>query len=137
MTTEVDEIMDQILVEFMTEWSDHLPVEYENLEGSFTVPETGSWVRFRVDYNDTIITSMQQKGKRRFHRYGLVTYWIFCPLNAGTYDGSAACIKINNIFEGESIGEVDFTKGSWKPLGSDGQWYQFNGKVEWSYDQIK
>jgi len=127
--TEVNEIIDQILAHFITEWNDYLPVEFENMSGAFSIPESTSWVRFRVGYNDSNVRSMQQRGKRRFNRYGMITYWVFCPLDTGTYDGSETCIKINNIFEGESLGEIDFTSGSWKSLGTDGKWFQFNGYI--------
>lgn len=129
------ELKDTILPYFITEWNAHTPVAYDNVE--FTPPTNAPWVRFSIINNDTNRISIGPTTHRKYERYGYIFFQVFILGDAGTYVGDQLCEKLINIFEGKKLNSILFDTGTYTETGKDDIWYQYNGSIEWEFQEVK
>jgi len=127
------------LSHFLTEWSSPgMPATLVALEDlKFDKPNALPWVRMIIKQNEGRGQTIGGKGCRSFKRLGMILFQVFTPLYSGTYDGNDLCEKIIKIFEGENINNISYYNAFFSPTGPDGNWYQFNGNIEFSFSDKK
>ena len=135
--TTFSEVTDITISCLIAAWSvgPGTPIALENIK--FDIPDDQPWVRFIVKQNDGNGSTLGAKDGRRFKRMGMILFQIFTPLYSATYDGNALCKELIDIFEGENIQDIVFYNGVSSPTGPSGDFYQFNGSVEFSYNENK
>ena len=140
MSIDPSEAEDLILSKFINDWADTLPVSYQNSSFDPSGTSPGSWVVFRVFNTDPpsgMSPTLGSRGNRRFRRLGEIFFQVFTPLGSGTYQGNQYCKQIRDIFEGERLQTIHFHQASWRQVGSNENNYQFNGRIPFSFDEIK
>lgn len=133
--TTFTEVSDITISHFLTEWNNLTYVAIENTKEQSV--DDVSWVRFIVKQNEPIGQTLGEKNHRRFKRLGMILFQVFTPLYSATYEGNELCEKIINIFEGENINGVSYYNAFSSPTGPSGDWYQYNGSVEFSFNENK
>lgn len=77
-------------------------------------------------------------GSKTFKRLGLLTTQIFVPTGKGLQEAYDLAKVISDAFEGTSTpGGVWFTNVRLNEVGRDGEFFQLNVIIEFSYDEIK
>lgn len=138
MTTFL-EASDITVGHFLTEWNaagmPNTPVVLENVKQ--TNPDDISWVRFVLKQNEGWGQTLGRRGCRSFKRLGMILFQVFIPLYSATYEGNDLCEKIVKIFEGERVSGVSYYNGYYSSTGPSGDWFQFNGNIEMSFEEHK
>lgn len=134
------EAVNTILTHFITNWDlgtySTIPVIFDNDETE--IPNNTSWVRLGIKFSPSKRTTIAQVGNRKFGRFGFVSFQVFILGGSGTYEGDNICEAIADVFEGKKVGSlIDFTECSWSPTGKSDIWYQYNGTIDFSFDDIK
>ena len=126
-----------LIKEFTDSFGYPYEVAHENNPG-FVKPTDEPWVRFTVKNSISIQRSFGKEGQRKFERHGIISYQVFIPTGVGTYDGEVVCDHINDIFEGNRFETIYCEGGQWTEIGRDGtDWFQFNGRIFFNFDEIK
>jgi len=137
----IPEANDYIQLYFNTAWSasgnpySSIPVLFDNDETE--VPNNESFVRISIKYRKSKQNSLGMKTLRKFGRYGFISFQVFVLGGTGTYTGSNICQKIIDIFEGEGFDGVDFEAGYFTPTGKDEIWFQYNGIIDFWFEETK
>lgn len=142
MTATLAEANDEILTLFKTAWdtTGHV-ADYANVERPVTVPPTTTapWARARVQHTfgeqDTLAGPT---GTQRFRRDGLFTCQIFVPSGEGLSEAYSLAKTVMDAFEGASTDSgVWFRNARVNEVGPDGEWYQLNVLVDFTYTEVK
>jgi len=131
------EAKNALIKEFQDSFGYSYEVAYEN-NPDFEKPTDEPWVRFTVKNNVSVQRSFGKDGFRKYERNGIISYQVFIPTGTGTYDGEIVCDHINSIFEGKRFEAIYCESGYWTESGRDGtDWFQFNGRILFNFDEIK
>lgn len=77
-------------------------------------------------------------GFREFERLGVVIVTIFVPIGNGLSESYALATVLSDAFEGQaSPGGIWFRDAAIQEIGSDGDFYQVNFTVNFTYSEIK
>lgn len=131
------EVKNTLIKEFQDSFMYSHNVLYEN-NPDFVKSANEPWVRFTVKNGISMQRAFGSVGSRKFERHGIVSYQVFIPTGIGTYDGEVICDHINTIFEGKRFSDVYCESGYWTESGiDDTDWFQFNGRIFFNFDEIK
>lgn len=118
----------------LTTWS----VDYENVSGELPTG-TDPWARVTLRHfggrNSSLAGAL---GTQRFDRSGTLAVQIFVPTGEGLSEAFALAKIVADAYEGQST-----TNGVWfrnvrvNEIGPDGDWFQVNVLVDFTYDEIK
>lgn len=143
-----DQANDEILEIFDTAWQPR-HVVYENVKGSKPLDETVEWARVTVRHlvgnQDSLIGGLvgdlnepNKPNVSRYRRGGVFTAQVFIPLGEGLDKGYTLAKEISDAYEGRNTSSnVWFRNVRIREIGSDGEWYQFNVLVDFTYDETK
>jgi len=129
------DLKDKILNYFIPAWGSTCYVAYDNI--NFTPPNNTKWMRFSIRNNDSNPISIGLEGNRRYDRYGFIFFQVFIPGDVGTYDGDQLCETIINLFEGKRLEQIYFSKATYSEVGKEDVWFQYNGRIEWEFIEVK
>ncbi len=139
MSATYAEAVDVILGLFKTVWdtSGHIAL-YENVAGDIPTA-VAPWARVTLRNVDGRQGSLAGAlGVQRFDRDGLLTVQIFVPAGEGLSEAHTLSKIVADAYEG-----VAGDNGIWfrnvrvNEIGPDGDWFQTNVLVDFTYDEIK
>ena len=97
-----------------------------------------SWAAFHINHDGSGQRSMGQKGARTFTRTGGFVLQVFVPAGQrGLEEATALATAATNIFEGETLGGVRFSRVGSHTVGKDGSWFQVNVRGDFEFDEVK
>ncbi len=143
MTATFATANNEILATFKAAWdTTGYPVAYENVKGASATPPAGSsdpWARVTLRHTFGEQASLSGSGgTRRWRRDGLLTVQIFIPIGEGLSEGYSLAKTVVDAFEGiATTSAVWFRNVRVNEIGNDGEWYQVNVLVDFTYDEIK
>jgi hypothetical protein len=132
------EVRNAIVTRYLTEFSGQFEIALDNQD--FTPPETGEdvkWARVSVQFNTGNQESLGIVNNRKFVKQGLVFIQVFTPSGHATNDNDDLAESSLNLFEGVRLGDLWFNNGRITTIGSDGEWYQQNVVLEFTFEAIK
>ncbi len=147
MSATFEEAIDIILAIFKTAWdagaTNPTLVDYQNVKPANNVtlpPDTNlSWARVTIQHQDGRQSSLSGAlGVKRFDRDGLLTVQIFVPAGEGLSEAHTLSKIVADAYEG-----VAGNNGIWfrnvrvNEIGPDGDWFQTNILIDFTYDEIK
>lgn len=109
MTSPVtyENIRSAVVTEITTEWTaTGVNVEYPNREPDFTVDNNTTWARLAFEYGNSV--EISQGANPISRNLGFVIFSIFAPLNTGLKAVYALVDTAINIFNRQTIGELEF-----------------------------
>lgn len=121
---------------FITQWADATPFTFTN-EGTLADSVDTAWVMVTVHPTKGGQHTLGKKTQRRYRRNGLIMAQVFTPVNTGSQQAETLAKQLGDIFEGESFDGVDCFNANMRNNGSDGEWFQMNVDVEFSYQENK
>lgn len=130
------EVRNQIIIRFRTQYLGQFPIALDNQK--FDKPDTlQKWARLNIQFNEGSQHSLGKTGNRKFHRSGLIIVQVFTPSNKGTNDNDELAEGIVNLFDGEHIQDFWMYDGRVRTVGSDGEYYQQNAVIEFTFEDIR
>lgn len=145
MATTVSDAMTALSAEFVSNFDDTIPVQFDN-QGSFklctspnltttTKPSNSIWVRFYFTNNDGFQVSFASEDNRTVRRPGLINYQVHIPQGQGDRDGRVVCEEINTIFELKRFSNIYCYTASYRESGiqEDGS-YMLVGNIPFDFD---
>jgi hypothetical protein len=95
------------------------------------------WTRASLQYTGRKQTGLGS-GVSKYTANGVVTVQIFVPTGK---QGLTNCDRLGKVvtdaFEGKSTAEIWFRNVTYRPIGSDGVWFQANVTANFTYDVVK
>lgn len=138
MTTTFENAVNEILDVFHTAWTPR-PAAYPNV--SFTPPAGSSdpWARVSLAHvTGNQATLSNPTGQKRWRRNGILTVQVFTPLGEGLSEGYSLAKVVADAYEGTATpSQVWFRNVRINEVGPDGEWFQTNVLVDFTYDEIK
>ena len=140
MTATYKQAVDDILGLFKTAWdtTSYIAI-YPNVGGEVPSNVENPWARATVQHIDGGQASLSGGlGTQRWERSGIFTVQIFVPSGEGLSEAHILGKLITDIFEG-----VSTTNGVWfknvriNEIGPDGEWYNLNVLIDFTYDEVK
>ena len=139
MSATLAEANDAILALFKTAWdTTGFTAVYENVKADIPTG-TAPWSRITLRHAIGGLGALTGAlGTSRYDREGFLIVQIFVPLGEGLSEGYSLGKVVLDAFEGQTT-----TNGVWfrnsriNEVGPDGEWYQFNVTIDFSYDEIK
>ena len=136
---KIPEANDEIQKTFLTCWASgnypDTPVLWSN--DDMDTPNNESWVRISIKYNTSRQNTIGRKTRRRFGRYGFVSFQVFVMGGTGTYTGNYICQEILDILEGEDFSSINFENGQFSETGKEDVWFQYNGTIDFWFEETK
>jgi hypothetical protein len=127
------EVRNIIMARYLNKYSGQFPIALDN-----QLSETADkWVHLTVNFNTGFQYSLGQPGNRRFLKTGYIFVQVFTLINAGTDENDELVSDSVNLFDGERIEDLWMYNGSITTVGSDGEYYQQNAVIEFSYEDIR
>jgi len=141
MTATYAQATDDILGVFKTAWdTTGWDAVYTNV-ATPQKPPTGSdpWARVTLQHvtgNQASLTG--GLGTARYSRAGILTIQIFTPAGEGLLEAHNLAKIITDAFEGTATANgVWFRNARVNEIGPDGDWYQVNVLIDFTYDEVK
>lgn len=103
-------------------------------------PNDACWARFKLNHNNSVQSTLGQKGARRFTRSGVLAVQVFAPIDGGGFSlAEKLAIIARDCYEGQAtVSGVWFRTVTIKEIGPDpGGWFQMNVTATFEYDEIK
>ena len=142
MTATFEQAYDEVLTTFKTAWDvpGH-PVDYPNVTPTLTVPPAGDsspWARVTITGLPPSARSLTGLSTARYTRNGLLIVQIFVPLGEGLAEAYNLSKIVADAFEGvHTPRQVWFRNVRVQEIGPDGEWFQTNVLVDFTYDEVK
>lgn len=144
MTGTVQEAVDDILTIFKIAWdtTGHA-VDYENVtpaDGVVFPPTTADpWARVVIRHGPAVQSSLSGAfTTQRYTRVGVFIVQIFVTVGQGLSDGRSLAKIVTDAYEGvASPRQVWFRNVRANEIGSDGDWFQINVLVDFTYDEVR
>jgi hypothetical protein len=127
-----------IMTRYLDEFSGLFDIALDNQP--FTPPETGEgvkWARVNVQFNTGRQETLGSQGNRKFNRRGLLFVQVFTPAGHATNGNDDLALNSLDLFDGVRLGDLWFTDGRIVTIGSDGEWYQQNVVLDFTFEAIK
>lgn len=147
MTATFDEATDDILTIFSDAWNADAPnptlVDYPNIAPSDGVdlpPDSNlSWARVTIQHQAGRQSSLSgANNTQSYDRDGLLTVQIFTAAGSGLSEAHELAKIVADAYEGvASPKEVWFRNVRVNEVGSEGDWYQTNVLVDFTYTEVK
>jgi len=138
MSATPTQARDEIVALFKAAWdadedSCDVPVIWTGVRGE--IPDSGSWVRVTVNFDDEGPASIS---KVHFKTTGTVIIQIFTPHDDGNVQADILQHIAKKAFRGKttSPGAVWFRRVRPTAVGQDGQWFQTNVLADFEYEEI-
>jgi len=110
---------------------------YPNVAGDIPTG-TDPWARIDLKHSDEEQATLSGlTGTRRFRRDGGIAVQIFTRSGEGLSSGHALAKIVQDAFEGVSSDGIWFRNVRVNEIGPDGDWYQINVLIDFTYDEIK
>lgn len=140
MTATYAQAVDDILGLFKVAWdTTGYTAIYTNVAGDTPDDEEDPWARVTIQHTDGGQGSLTGGlGTTRWTRFGILTVQLFVPSGEGLSEAHTLGKLVTDAFEG-----VSTTNGVWfrnvriNEIGPDGEWYQVNVLVDFTYDEVK
>lgn len=139
MSATYAEAYDEILALFKTAWdTTGYSAHYTNV-GSEIPTTTVPWARAQVQLLDGFQSSLSGANAQiRWERQGIFTTQIFVPVGNGLLIGHSLSKTVTDAFEGVTTASgVWFRNARVNEIGPDGDWFQINVLVDFTYDEVK
>lgn len=137
MTTAL-EAEQAVLSRWVTSWGATTPYVFEEEELPSGVTRGQSdWVRVVVVDRPSAQESLGAQGERKYRRRAWVVMQVFTPSNHGVARGVALANQARDVYEGLSLGGLDFVDGQINRIGNVPPEYQVNVVVPFDYQQTK
>ena len=138
-TTAVNEIQTLLKAAWDTTG---FPLKYQNVKGAADPPPstTTPWARSTIQHTPggQVSLSGGVGGAKRWQKNGFLTVQIFVPAGEGLSEAYALAKTVEDAFAGvETPSAVWFRNPRINEVGPDGEWYQVNFVVDFTYDEIK
>lgn len=144
MTATFEQAYDDTLDIFKAAWdTTGFVVDYENVapeDGVDIPPKTPTpWARASLRHATGGQTSLSGGlGKRTYTRTGVFIVQIFVPLGENLSEAQQLAKVVVDAFDGKaSPRAVWYRNVRVNEIGSDGDWFQVNVLVDFTYDEIK
>ena len=146
MTTTYEEATDEVLTLFKAAWDTTAYatlVDYQNLapSGGVKLPPNAQSAWARVTLRNILGNQASLTGAlatSRFDREGLLTVQVFVPAGEGLSEAYQLAKIVADAYEGvASPNGVWFRNVRVNEIGEDGDFYQVNVLVDFSYSEIK
>lgn len=129
------QVRNEIEKAYLAEYNGQFPIAIDNKR--LDRPNEDTWVRLSIQFNDGKQGSFGITGNRKFLKYGFIYVQVFTPANEGTDDNDILVENSMNLFDGTRIEQLWMYNGKVKTVGSDGQFYQQNAVIEFSFENIR
>lgn len=139
MSLTYAEARDEILAVFKTAWdTTSYQAFYDDVRQQRGDTES-PWASVHLRHaSGGQATLSGETGSRTFARTGNITTQIFTPSGKGLQDAYALAKVVSDAFEGANTpGGAWFRNVRLNEVGRDGQFFQLNVIVDFSYDEIK
>jgi hypothetical protein len=130
------EAFNAIVSRYLNEYNGQFPIAIDNKKFSIPNPPV-KWVRLHVKFNDGKQSSLGKAGNRKYVKYGLIFMQVFTPINTGTDENNTLVDASVNVFDGVRLDDLWMYNGRSVTVGSDGEFFQQNGVVEFEYELIR
>lgn len=102
-------------------------------------PGASSWARVTVQQaTGEQATLSNDDGARKFSRGGIITVQIFTPFGGGLTEADALAKIVEDAFEGQTTPSgIWFRNVRVNEIGQDGDRFQTNVLIDYTYDEIK
>lgn len=141
MSATFTEANDDILTLFKAAWDPTTwEVVYENIGTPGSPPDTPSpWARPTVRHNPGEPASLgDATGQKRYNRTGLLTVGVFVPIGEGLSRAYDLAKIVADAYEGKaSPRRVWFRNVRVLEVGPDGEWFQVNVLIDFTYVEVK
>lgn len=139
MSLTYQQAKDEILTIFKDAWdTTGYPVHYQDVRKQRDRDEE-PWATVFLQHSagfQSTLTGVQ--GERTFSRLGFVTVQVFTPIGKGLHKAYELAKLVSDAYEGAATpGGVWFRNVKLNEAGQDGEFYQLNVIIEFSYDEIK
>lgn len=132
------EARNAIMKEYLNQFSGQFPIALDNQP--FTPPDPASgvrWTRLSVQFTDGTQDTLGRPANRKFVKEGLLFIQVFTPQFHATNVNDDLAENSLNVFEGVKLGDLWFNDGRIETVGSDGEWYQQNVVLDFTFEAIK
>lgn len=100
--------------------------------------DDSAFVRFIIRHVGSEQKTMGPVGSRKFERTGFAVAQIFNPIGKGLSDSYISATNVNDAYEGKtSPNGVWFRNVRINEIGKEGDFFQTNVVIEFTYDEIK
>ncbi len=100
--------------------------------------DSDPWASTYLRHTFSNQSTLGGQGNRSFTRIGMITVQIFTPIGKGLSESRMLAKVVSDTFEGKaSPGGVWFKNVRPKEVGRDGEFYQIDVLIEFSYDEVK
>jgi hypothetical protein len=139
MSLTYQQAKDEILAVFKTAWdTTGYPVHYQDVRKQRDRDEE-PWAVVTLQHSAGFQSTLSgAQGARTFTRLGFLTTQVFVPVGKGLQESYELAKVVSDAFEGTATpGGVWFRNVRLNEVGRDGEFYQLNVIVEFSYDEVK
>lgn len=139
----IEQAANEILSVFKTAWdTTGFNAVYENVRehGTHAIPATQvPWARVRLVHADGGAASLSGAlATKRYRRDGFLTVQVFVPSGEGLSRARQLAKIVMDAYDGASTpGGAWFRNARLNEVGPDGNWFQVNVLVDFTYDEIK
>jgi hypothetical protein len=96
------------------------------------------WARVNITHEDEAAGSLSgATGTQRWTRSGFLSVQVFTPTGEGLSNGHALTKIVQDAFEGQTVDGIWFRNVRVNEIGPDGDYYQINVLIDFTYDEIK
>ncbi|WP_299085064.1 phage tail terminator-like protein [uncultured Paraglaciecola sp.] len=134
--TTLDQAQQAINDRFIAAWGSTTPFSFTN-EMPASNDISTSWVRLVSRLAVSGQRSLGQSGNRKYDRNGIIFVQVFSPINQGSSSGTALAKQIEDLYEGERFNGVVGQDSIIRDIGPDGEWYQLQVEINFTYEEIK
>lgn len=138
MTATFEVAMDEILGVFKTAWdTTGFVALYENIAEAIPTTQV-SWARATLrNSTGRQATLSGANAAQRYRREGFLTVQIFIPIGEGLPQAYSLSKVVTDAFQGTTTAsEVWFRNIRVNEIGPDGEWFQTNVIIDFTYDEV-
>lgn len=140
MSADFATATNEILDLFHAVWNPlgHVAI-YENTGGAIPTGSSDPWARVSLRHATGNQASLRgDAGTTRWDRGGILTVQIFVPTGEGLSEAYTLAKVVADAYEGTSTpSAVWFRNVRVNEVGPDGEWFQVNVLIDFTYDEIK
>lgn len=142
-TTRRTGARDTVLGQFKLAWdlapeANDVPVYYWDQKQSRPADDLATFVRINMTHAAGGQASLaRDTGKIIYEREGIIQIQIFTPLGKGLTEADSLAKVAVDAFEGQNIEDIWFRNVRINEIGPDGDRFQTNVLIDFTYDEIK